>query len=253
MNAIVRATAAEFLKLRRTLIVKLAVGTAVAVVLLNAIIATQQQPAPGRSVLMGFAQGTLMMWTLLALPIFTALVAAFVAAIDHQGDNWKHIFTLPVPRYAIFAAKYAVGAALLLAGALVLVGGIWTGSAVLRIMRPTITAEVLPTRLVFVRVFQSWLAAGLALSIQLWVSLRWRNFVAGLAVVMVALVVLFGGAGRAQTRAAFAKYYPWAMPVTAIARMAEGIPDRAFATAGGAISGLAAAFAGCWTLARRDF
>jgi hypothetical protein len=96
-------------------------------------------------------------------------------------------------------------------------------------------------------------AAMLVLSIQLWVSLRWKSFIAGLALVMVAVMVMLGGIARTGSRAAFARFYPWAMPVSAIARMLEPAPERTPIAADGLVGGLLVAIAGCWELSRREF
>ena len=250
-----RAIAAEILKLRRTLLLRLAVGVPLAVVLLNLVVYAQQSniPAAGQNPFVGFAQGSLMLWTLLVLPLYVALTAALAAAIEHQGDNWKHLLALPVARGSIFAAKWLAVAAVVLLSTLVLASGIFLGAELLRALKPGWREHTIPAFVVFTRAMQSFSAAAFALSIQLWVSLRWKSFVAGLALVIVAVMVLLGAVLRANGRAAFVRFYPWATPVTAIARMMESSPDRRLVATLGIAGGLLAAMAGCYDLARREF
>jgi hypothetical protein len=91
------------------------------------------------------------------------------------------------------------------------------------------------------------------MSIHVWASLRWRSFVAGLALAVVAVMVMLGGAGRTRGRDTFITTYPWALPVTAIARMQEAMPSRLFVTIEGLVGGIAAVVLSCWDLSRRDY
>jgi lantibiotic transport system permease protein len=194
-----------------------------------------------------------MLWTLIVLPLYVALTAALVAAVDHQGDNWKHVLGLPVARGSIFAAKSVAAAAVVLLSTLVLATGVCLGAELLRALKPGWRAHTIPAVVVFTRAIQSFSAAAFVLSIQLWVSLRWKSFVAGLALVIVAVMVMLGAVSRASNRAAFVRFYPWAIPVTAIARMMEPARDRLLVATLGMAGGAIAAFAGCRDLARREF
>jgi hypothetical protein len=96
-------------------------------VLLNFIMVSQRRDAGNAAYeLLGFAQLTLTTWTIVVLPLYTALAAALVAALEHQGDNWKHLLALPVARRSIFVAKWAAGAGLLLVSSVVLPAAVGT-------------------------------------------------------------------------------------------------------------------------------
>src|SRR5690349_11465794 len=104
MSDILRVISAESMKLKRTLALRLAVAVPLAVVILTFLINTQQPNVPGlgQNPFLGFTQSSLMLWTLLVLPMYAALTAALVAALEHQTDNWKQVMTLPVSRVSIF-------------------------------------------------------------------------------------------------------------------------------------------------------
>jgi hypothetical protein len=110
----------------------------------------------------------------------------------------------------------------------------------------------MPAALVIIRAFQTCCAAGLLLSMQLWVSLRWRGFIAGLALAVVALLILLGGVAGSGLGTIAVYLYPWALPPTAMARMWEVHADRALVAAWGVIGGAIVAVIGSWHLARRD-
>jgi hypothetical protein len=255
MTDALRAVSAECQKLKRTLALRLAVGVPLAVVLLTLVVNAQQNDVPrqGLNPFLGFAQASLMLWTLLVLPMCAALTAALVAAMEHQGDNWKHLFTLPVSHASIFFGKWAAVIGLVLIGWLVLYSAVSVGSAVLWLLKPGWRGASIPAALVLMRTLQGFCAAGLLVSIHVWASLRWRGFIAGLVLGVVAVMVMLGGAARARGRDTFIKVYPWALPITAIARMQEAMPSRRFVTVEGLVGGIAVGALACWTLSRRDY
>ena len=105
------AVSAELLKLKRTLALRLAVCAPLLIVLLQfgLYLARGRTMSHGMNPLTGFVQGILTFWTILLLPFYVALVAALLASIEHQGDNWKHILTLPIPQLTIYGAKWYAG------------------------------------------------------------------------------------------------------------------------------------------------
>ena len=220
MIEIVRAIAAERFKLKRTLALRIAIGAPLAIVLLTFMVSQRRAVGSPEDVVLGFAQLTLTIWTIIVLPLYTALAAALVAALEYQGDNWKHLFALPVARRSIFAAKWVAGAGLLLVSSLVLPAAVGVAAEILKALKPALRGAPVPLALVTIRCLQVFCAAGLMLSIQLWVSLRWQSFIAGLAVGIVAVMILLGGVARAGLGTIGIYLYPWALPPTAMARMA---------------------------------
>jgi hypothetical protein len=255
VNDIQRSVSAERLKVKRTLALWLAAGAPLAVVSLNFLVYTQGRggTAPAKDLFVGFAQINLTLWTIVVLPLYAALAAALVGNLEHQTDNWKHLLALPVSRRSIFAAKWVVGFGLLLVSSLVLIGSVWAAAALLRLIKPAWRTVPIPAVLLATRTMQSLCAAGLLFSIQMWVSLRWRSFIGGLAVGIVGVMILFGGVLRAGLGTVVVYLYPWAMPPTAMARMWESHADRPLVAVWGVVSGAAVAELACWELSRREF
>lgn len=255
MNELTRAMSAEFLKLRRTLALRVAIAAPLAVVGLQVFVSAQQPGVsrPGAAPLLGLVQGGCVLWTLLVLPMYGALAAAAVADIDHQDDHWKHLFALPIRRSSIFVAKCVAVGALVSISYVVLAIGLLTSAAVVSIIRPAWPPEPGLWRLVAVRVGESFLAAWLFLAIQLWVSLRWRSFTAGITVGIAAVLIMLGLLARGGGRNTLTRIYPWALPVTAIARIAESTPNRVTVAARGSLGGLLIAGVMCAALGRREW
>jgi hypothetical protein len=110
--------------------------------------------------LMGFAQGILTFWTIVLLPFCAALIAAQLAALEHQGDNWKHILALPVPRTFIFAAKWMAAAGLLSLSSVVLVAAYCLAAAILQAVKTSWSAASWPVVTIVQRVFLGLCASG---------------------------------------------------------------------------------------------
>ncbi len=254
MIAYARAISAEMLKLKRTLALWLAVGAPLAVVLLNVVVysRTRELDAPGGSALIGFAQLSFTMWTVIVLPLYVALAAALVAATDHQGDHWAQLLALPVPRASIFAAKYVAAACLLALSELAFIVGVIGASMLLAALRPALHGQAVPVGLVVVRGLESGLAACLVVAIQTSVSLRFRSIAVGLGLGIVAVLGLLGGVARAGLGTIAVYVYPWALAPTAMRRMWEMHADRGPVAIGGAVAGMLVAVGGSWWLARRD-
>jgi hypothetical protein len=245
---------AEMLKLKRTLALWLAIGAPLAVVLLNIVVYsnTRELDAPGGSALIGFAQLSFTMWTIIVLPLYVALAAALVAATDHQEDHWAHLLALPVPRMSIFTAKYVSVGCLLALSEAAFVVGVVGASVLLATLRPALHGQSVPVGLVVARGLESGLAAGLVVAIQVSVSLRWRSLAVALGLGIVAVLGLLGGVARVGLGTIAVYVYPWALAPTAMGRMWEAHPDRLPVAVGGACTGVLVALVGSWWLARRD-
>lgn len=131
MKVMLRVLWAETLKLKRTLALRLAVIIPLALVALNALVAYQRGPASFRGAENVWQQTMYEMFyfsSLMMLPLFIALQATLVADVEHSSAGWKHLYTLPLPRWAVYAVKQLAALALvglsvgLLAGFTVLAG-----------------------------------------------------------------------------------------------------------------------------------
>jgi lantibiotic transport system permease protein len=251
MSLLLRVLSAEVLKLRRTWALRLAIIAPLFIVVLVFGVYMQRAAtvSAGVNPLTGFAQLVLTMWTILLFPWYVALAASLLAAIEHQDNNWAHMLALPIRRASLFHAKWIAAIGLVLVSALLLPGFVSVAAAVLRVVKPAWRESPLPIAMIFRGSLLSFLAAGLLCSIQMWVSLRWRSFVAGLGVAVVATMGMLVVVPRAGAESLIGATFPWSLPAVA---MAPNSPHRALAITWGFAGGIACGAIACWHLSRRD-
>ena len=120
-----RALSAETLKLKRTLAVWMVLIAPSVVVALNFVMLLDRGEnfmSQADTAWQALAQNILLFWALMMLPLFVTLETALLGGVDHNSQQWKHLYALPIPRWAIYAAKSIIALALIGASALVLWG-----------------------------------------------------------------------------------------------------------------------------------
>lgn len=249
MKGIYRAFQGERLKIKRTLALRVALGCPVIIVLLVfGIYAQRGEKVADANVLAGFAQQILTIWTIILFPLYAALAAALLAALEHQNETWKHVLALPIDRYNIFLAKWIAGLGLLFLSSVVLASGVIGTSEILRLIKPSWGSPPLPSAMILRGAALSCCAACLLFSIQMWISLRWRSFLPGLVVAVLALAVMFVAIPRGV--AMFGSLFPWSLPALA---MAPHNPYWPIAVGLGLLGGAVVGPLACWSLSHREF
>jgi hypothetical protein len=248
LRSLAGALAAETLKLRRTLALRMSFITpAVVVVLCILQLALTKTPwGEGGPVAAwkAFAGASFALWAFLMMPLFVTLEAALLAGIEHGDRQWKHLLALPVPRSVHYLTKWAALSALLFGSALFFVGLIALGGWVLMQVRPDAGLAGWPPWLWLLRACFGMITAGLLMAaIQLWVSIRWSSFTIAVASGMSATV-----AGFMIGQSRFGHLYPWSMPVQLFIR--EG--HARFALAASALGAVAVLAVSLWEFSRRE-
>jgi lantibiotic transport system permease protein len=256
-TSLLAATHAEMLKLKRTLALRMTFVAPLLVALLSFFIQSNQLSrgiglaAPGKGHLLWdtLSREMLSIWAIFLLPLLITLETALLAGIEHSEKQWKHMFALPIPRASIFGAKYVVTQALALLSTLLTAAMVVLSGYLLMVLYPGagLAASAGPPWVdaILSRALSTWLAAGLLLSIHLWIALRWPSFT-------VALGAGIGGTFFAlfAASAKIGKYYPWLLPVNSINAR---VPDRMEAAYWlGIAGGIAVAIAACVDFTRRE-
>jgi hypothetical protein len=191
-----------------------------------------------------YGEQTVFLWTLLMIPLFVTLETALLSNLEHSN---KHLFALPVPRGAIYAAKQIMAMVLIgLSMASLYVLMVVSGLA-LRLLTPGLRFEAAVPWLDFLRfVGLVYLASWLIISLHCWVSQRWHSFVVANAVGIGAMVVavLFFQSDWSQ-------WYPWTLPGVITYSLGEGLRPVA-ELAVGSLGGVVVALVGGWDVTRRD-
>jgi hypothetical protein len=249
--SLIRAIYAEALKLRRTLAFRLAIWMPVTMVVLQFLMAWQNGVRPmfeGETPWMRLMQQTLVFWSLLVLPLFVTLETALLAGMEHNNRQWKHLFSLSIPRGSVYAAKQVAALALIGVSMAVLAAGTLAAGWGLRLLLPGAGFEAPPPWMAFLgRCAMVYLSAWLLVALQTWVGLRWRSFVVAAAAGIVLTV-----SGMFIVNAEWGHLYPWALPGLIANDFSKGAAIPVARVLFGFLGGLLAAVAGGWEMTRRD-
>jgi hypothetical protein len=252
MMAVIRALSAEMLKLKRTLALRLAFIAPMAIVGLQFLVIFERgqefyQPQV-ESPWVRFVQTVSIFWALLMLPLFVTLETALLGGLEHRGDNWKHIYALPLPRWAVYVAKQIAGMGLIGLSQCALMGFTVLGGILLWVLKPGLGFHTpIPwTRLLKIA-GTVYPASWLIISLHTWVGIRWRNFVVAMTVGIVLTV-----SGMFIVSADWGSFYPWALPGQIVNGFSKEMPVPVPELMFGCIGGIVVAVAGCWEATRRD-
>lgn len=216
MSALARALWAERLKLRGTLaawMCLVAPAVVVGVYVLQISFSNfPARPAPvsATEAWASFVQAALVLWAFLMLPLLATLQAALLAGLDHQGNQWKHLLALPMPRRTHYLAKLVALAALTALSQLAMFALVALGGALLSVLKPAFgLAGAPPWAALAGDLAEIYLACLLLVALHTWIALRWRSFAVAVGVGMSATVMgfLIGQSGR------FGPWYPWSLPM----------------------------------------
>jgi len=224
MTPVLRALAAERLKLRGTLAWRLcfiAPALVVTVCVLQILVGGKASAmADGAQAWQRFSQGVLVLWAFLMLPLYVTLQSALLAGLEHNDRQWKHLLALPLPRSAHYLAKWWTLLALVLIATVVLVLLISVGGGlIMQLGNPLGLSGVPPWEFLLTRAAAIFGASILIISLHAWISIRFSSFTIAVATGMSATVAGFLIAQSAR----FGHWYPWSMPTQVLAGDGERI------------------------------
>jgi hypothetical protein len=197
------------------------------------------------------ARINLRLWGMLMMPLYITLQTALIAGLDHADNQWKAILARPVPRWTVYTAKLLIVAALTSVSSAILFAGMLLAGPVLNhlIPRGIHFGSPVPYGAISRQVAGMAGLAFPALTIQHWVSLRWRAFSVAVGFGIVATVTAFAMLGSAGPLGGWPEYFPWALPMLIVA----GHPHNTAAALWiGAALGIVVSLAGCINFCRRE-
>ncbi len=251
-----RVLSAEMLKMKRTIALKM-VLLAPATVAILILFVTAQAPFSTlklngiRDVWLVLTGLTLRVWAALMMPLLMTLETALVAGLEHSENQWKSLLARPIPRWTPYVAKLMTVSCMTMAGTFLLLGGIVADGAILgRVQSDVVFGRQVPWAAIL---RDGGRVAGLgflALTIQHWISLRWRSFSVAVGAGIVCLVVgFFAMAVGQQGTQTWFQYFPWALPMLPLWRQPHNIGTILWIEGG---AGLLVAVAGCVEFCRRE-
>jgi len=254
MTALVKVFLAETLKLKRTIALRMVVVAPAAVVLLvlfltsNVTTLLLNQRVELWTALTRF---TLIFWSILMMPLYVTLETALVAGIDHSDNQWKVLLSRPVPRWTFYVVKLFTVVLMTGTSTVLLVLGIIANGSILPKIQPDLHfAPAIPWADIITKAAQVASLGFLLLTIQHWVSLRWRSFTVAVAVGIVAMVVGYAMLfTTSQNSPGWAIYCPWSFPMLALGSRAANLTGLLWINA---LLGITMSTIGSWEFSRRD-
>jgi lantibiotic transport system permease protein len=225
-----RVLRAELLKLKRTVALRLAVIAPLVVVSLMFFIASQMPLTMLRrrgmeSEWVALTRMNLVFWALLMLPLYITVEAALLAGLDHADCQWKALLTRPVPRSAFYLAKLTVLAGLIALSTLILIGGVVGSGLLLPYLQSTARFDgPVPALAIAISSVQMTVLAVLALSVQHWVSLKWRSFAVSTGFGITMMVFGYGMVAASQPNGGVSQWFPWSLPMLVVAAWRVDLP-----------------------------
>ncbi len=256
MNALGRALSAELLKTKRTLALLMTVIAPALIAVIQFAMYIQNREYylshQDQNEWLTLNQNAMIFWSLVMLPLFVTLETALLSGLEYGRKNWTLLYTMPVPRWAFYAAKEVISLALIGISTLVMFGLIVLDGLILQAVNPAygLSAALIPWVKMLTGYALIFLAAFLIVSIHLWVSSRWSNYVVafgtGIAATVTAMLIFQSDWGR---------FFPWTMPgllaLSTTGKVDLVMPVPLFLTIGVG-GGLLAALLGGWNIAHRD-
>jgi ABC-2 type transport system permease protein len=243
MIALMRAIHAEVLKLKRSLVLLLAVAPPLMLgLMIMAVVLTGNGPESWEQLSLSGAA----IWAYLLMPLTITALTALMASLEHGCAGWTWSLVQPLPKTTVFAAKAVVTIGLV---ALISVGvgaSVLGVSHLLRLIDPSLEmAGSPPHALMMGLLLKMWLAGMLMTGLQFTIAHAVSSFatpiIVGIGGVFVSVVA---------TSSEYGVYFPWLLPVNMLASDPERAQQALLtgSVGGGVIFALA-----CVWLARRDW
>lgn len=181
-----RCLSADYLKLRRTAALWLALGGGALPVLLNFLIfyfKGQFLLKPGENPWPSYIGMSWQTASVLLLPLFVVLLCSLLTHVEHRATGWKHLLAQPVARGAVFGSKLLVLLQLNLLAQVMYVGLLLLSGLLLGLLKPGLGFQAGQPALgaLLLMLGHTFLATLGILGVQYAAALVFRSFVAPLA------------------------------------------------------------------------
>lgn len=132
---------------------------------------------PGLALWGQYSGAALGVMGMLILPFYVMFMAFSVNNIEHKNDTWKTLFTQPLNKFSIYAAKYLYAVMLLLICLVLFVLLTLASGYVLQALVPKFTFNEYNPALLLTKFYSKLFLASLGiLSVQFVLSLLWSDF-----------------------------------------------------------------------------
>jgi len=179
---------------------------------------------PGMMLWMEFSAVLLAIMGSLILPMLIVFIAYSVNSIEHKADTWKTLFSLPISKLSVYAAKYFYAFFLILLCLLLFVLFTLGFGNLLGVLKPVLKfSEYNAAGLLTQVYFKLFLSSLGILSIQFLLSLLFRDFLKPMGIGFICTIT---GAILAGNSWKYAYLFPYSHPMLAIKTMEEGVKNK---------------------------
>jgi len=177
--------------------------------------------SPGMVLWLQFAGAILGIMGSLILPMLIVFIAYSVNSIEHKADTWKTLFSLPISKFSVYAAKYFYAFFLVFLCLLLFVLFTVGFGNLLGIVKPELRFSEYNVASLLIQVyFKLFLSSLGILSIQFLLSLLFSDFLKPMGIGFVCTItgVILAGKGWK-----YAYLFPYSHPMLAISTMEQGV------------------------------
>lgn len=188
-----RSLAMEKIKIKHTLVMWLPLFAPLFVVLVAFVAAYADGDrfyGPGINPWVNFSGHVLVGWALFVYPIYVSLQSALYAAVEHQNHTFDYLYSLPVPKWSIYAGKLLVFTGLIGLSHLALYTFAEAAGWVLGILKPGYGFQFYSMhQMLFKASVLMFLAGGGMMIVQLYISIRFAGFIVPVVIGLFATMV----------------------------------------------------------------
>lgn len=165
---------------------------------------------PGMILWGQFSGASLNIMGLLILPFYVIFMAFSINNIEHKNDTWKTLFSQPLNKFSIYAAKYAYAVSLIFICLLLFFGLTYLSGYLLQVLVPEYTFKNYNPSIILSKFYARLFFSSLGiLSIQFILSLIWSDFLKPMGIGFVGTII---GIIAANVQWKYAQYIAYAIP-----------------------------------------
>jgi hypothetical protein len=238
----------EWIKLRRTLALRLAVAAPLLAIVMQLMILLDRKLIPSGDagkVWSNLLQNGWGLWLGFFVPMLVSLEAASLANLEHRGNQWKQLFAFPIPRWSVYAIKMLFCGLLLGTSFLLVAPGFVGNVLIVSAARGWHLESAIPWSGIMSTLAKAYVASWLVIVIQTWISAR----IAG-----IASPVCIGFAGlllSAVLIRLLSSWCPWTLPLSTFRAGPYDVHNTVLPVWAGCIGGVVFGALACWDLGRR--
>lgn len=159
------------------------------------------------------SNNAVMMYSILFLPVFIAIITFYVNFNEHKSNAWRQIYALPVPKGSVYMAKFFVSVVIVCLSMLFFYFLNYFSMILLSALMPGIPfAKYAYDSLIVITFFKMTLASLGIIAIQFVISIMFSNFIYTLG---FGLIATFAGIFLIQWEKII--FYPYTFPFQAAA------------------------------------